>query len=172
MEWCWAFILRQFPIYSPFVSDAVCEAERTDGEADEVCAEDNLWDSRQLSHSAKVISRSLFWSQYLGNFFPHFLSCLMGDTISRNIFHSRRSHTLFLFLSRITKLSVPIRSSSVPHPLVLLRLQCTVMKLFSKKIQSLSFEFTQYFHWLWTDVWGTTLNPWGTRFCVLLDNPS
>lgn len=40
---------------------------------------------------------------------------LAGITISRNVFHSLRSSTLFLFWSSSTKLSVATRSVSLPN---------------------------------------------------------
>lgn len=95
---------------------------------------------RQFNHSDNVIFLSLFTSQYLGIFLPHFfnalkwrefsiqmnssvLKChhanLAAMTSSRNVFHSFRSHTLFLFLSSNTKLSVATRSSSLAQCVVL-----------------------------------------------------
>lgn len=116
-------ILKVQELSLPLVSAVVWDSIEGDAAEEDPCEDDTLCDSKQFNHSAKVISRSLFWSQYLGSFLPHFLSCLIGVTISRNVFHSRRSQTLFLFLSRITKLRVPMRSSSVPHPFVLFNLK-------------------------------------------------
>ena len=112
---------RGYESHLPFESVVVWDAERRVDVEDWV--DESRCDSRQFSHSANVISRSLFWSQYLGRRLPHFLSCFTVDTISRKVFHSFLSQTLFLFLSRITKLRVPILSSSVPQPLVLLSLK-------------------------------------------------
>lgn len=99
---------------------------------------------RQFNHSDNVIFLSLFTSQYLGIFLPHFFNTLRKKkhnrneievgldfcgvrihtylaamTSSRNVFHSFRSHTLFLFLSSNTKLSVATRSSSLAQCVVL-----------------------------------------------------
>lgn len=98
---------------------------------------------KQFNHSDSVIFLSLFTSQYRGIFLPHFFNALRQNkknsisylyirvstvervqsyladmTNSRNIFHSLRSHTLFLFLSNKTKLSVATRSSSLAQCVV------------------------------------------------------
>lgn len=136
---------------------------------------------RQFSHSDKVIFLSLLTSQYRGIFLPQrrsFLEILFNWKLSRifdptksylfavtsslNVFHSRRSQTLFLFLSRRTKLNVAIFSSSVPH-FVLLALRKNWWHVKTQTMRKIP-EHTPSLCLAWFAFWRTPWDPARTHF--------
>uniref|UniRef100_A0A8D9FJY2 Uncharacterized protein n=1 Tax=Cacopsylla melanoneura TaxID=428564 RepID=A0A8D9FJY2_9HEMI len=69
---------------------------------------------KQLSHSLRLILRSLFASQWRGNFLPQRRNDFTLDMVDRKLFHSCCSRTLFLSTSNWPKFHVATCSSPAP----------------------------------------------------------